>query len=156
MSWDVSKWDKRFIALAELISTWSKDPSTKVGCVIINPTSRAIVSTGYNGFPRDIMDEVITRWERPAKYGFIEHAERNAIYNAAWLGHQTAGCQAFINWDPDSICTDCARALLQAGIVRIVGPKGKSIPVKNQGGWHDHRHYAIEMLAEAGVEVVSV
>lgn len=149
------KWHKRFIEVAELISTWSKDPSTKVGCIIIQPHTRAIVSTGYNGFPRKIEDAE-SRWERPIKYGYVEHAERNAVYNATRLGHSTQDCWVYLNWNPDSICVDCARALIQSGIVHVIGTKEKSIPVKPKGGWHEHRHLALAMLSEAEVEITYV
>ena len=79
------EWDIRFMNLAKMIATWSKDTSTKVGCVIIGP-DKEIRSTGYNGFPRGVDDTIAKRKERPAKYKFTEHAERNAIYNASLFG----------------------------------------------------------------------
>ena len=76
------KWNSRFMDLARLVAGWSKDTSTKVGCVIIGP-DKEIRSTGYNGFPRGVDDTIPAGHERPAKYDFTEHAERNAIYNAS-------------------------------------------------------------------------
>src|ERR1700739_3518019 len=80
-----SIWDRRFMVLAASIGSWSKDRSAKTGCVIVGP-DRLIRSTGFNGFVRGVDDEVAARHERPAKYSWTEHAERNGIYNAARLG----------------------------------------------------------------------
>jgi dCMP deaminase len=80
-----SRWDKRFVQVAELIASWSKDPSTKVGAVAIN-VKKQIISTGYNGFPRGIQD-IEERYEsRELKYRFVLHAEQNLISNAAATG----------------------------------------------------------------------
>jgi dCMP deaminase len=111
-----AKWDGRFLALANGIACWSKDESRKVGCVIVGP-NHEIRSVGYNGFPRGVNDDVPERKERPAKYAWTEHAERNAIYNAARIGTPLANCTAYLPWFP---CMDCARAIVQAGIVELV------------------------------------
>lgn len=140
------KWLDHFVAQAELTATMSKDHSTKVGAVLVEPSGRTIISTGYNGFCRGINDDEPTRHDRPAKYDWTEHAERNAIYNAARLGHKTEGCILFLNWSPDFLCTDCARAVIQAGIIEVIGP-AKRFP-----GLQDIDYpAAIEMLAEAKV-----
>ena len=78
-------WDNRFLSMAKLIATWSRDRSTKVGAVIVGP-NREVRSVGYNGFPRGVNDAIESRYERPGKYDWTEHAERNAIYNAARYG----------------------------------------------------------------------
>lgn len=150
------KWQPRFVALADLAASWSKDPSTKVGAVIVDPVSLAILSTGYNGFPRrvrehmvddpDALDEV--RWTRPEKYRWVEHAERNAIYNAARLGARTEGMVMFVNWEPTP-CADCARAIIQAGITAVYGPTRPFSGV----GKGTHYLLCLGMLEEAGVEV---
>lgn len=140
------KWMEHFIAQAELTATMSKDRSTKVGAALVRPEGLVLVSTGYNGFPRGVNDDVQARHDRPAKYDWTEHAERNAIYNAARLGHKTEGCMLFLNWSPDFLCTDCARAVIQAGIIEVVGP-AKRFP-----GLQDIDYpAAIEMMQEAGV-----
>ena len=79
------KWDRRFLELAEHISTWSKDPSTKVGCVVVGE-DREIRSTGFNGFPRGIEDDAERLEDREQKYPLICHAEENAIMHAARTG----------------------------------------------------------------------
>ena len=81
----MSKWDVRFLRLALEVSTWSKDRSTQVGAVIVGE-DRSPGPYGYNGFPRIIDDEKEERHIRPTKYDWTEHAERNAIYNAARMG----------------------------------------------------------------------
>ncbi len=111
-----NNWDHRFMELARHIGQWSKDRSFGVGCVIVGP-DREIRSTGYNGFPREVDDNVEERHERPAKYAWTEHAERNAIYNAARMGTALKGCTMYVPWYP---CMDCARAIIQSGISWLV------------------------------------
>lgn len=149
------KWAEYMIRMAQLVSQKSKD-ETKVGCVLVGPENQ-VLSTGYNGFPRgvrEVPEDVQGRWERPEKYKWIEHAERNAIYNAARHGISLRGATAFLNWEP-SPCTDCARALIQAGITTIIGPDR---PFGGVGaGTHYHIHDATRiMLSEASVRVITV
>lgn len=158
----MSNWDARFIALAEHWAGNSKDPSTKVGCILVHPETNAVAGQGFNGFPRRVRERKIllgaivcdeldpVRWERPGKYLWIEHAERNAIYNAARHGHPTDGCWAYLNYDPNnSICADCARALIQAGITRVIGPQRQLSTV----GWLESCAIAAVMFREAGVQI---
>lgn len=164
-------WDKFFIEMAMLVSTKSKDPSTKVGCVIVGDDN-AVLSTGFNGFPRGVAEDqykytpikdslavreervlLTDRWERPAKYSWIEHAERNAIFNAARHGIKLAGARAYLNWEPHP-CADCSRALIQSGIVEIIGP---DIPFGGAGnGTHYDTSFADTMCNEAGVRIRTV
>ena len=109
-------WDSRWMDVARLVATWSKDRSRKCGAVIVD-SRNVLVSIGWNGFPRGISDDVSARHERPAKYQWTEHAERNAIYNAAANGHHTKGCIIYLPWYP---CADCARAIVQSGITQVV------------------------------------
>lgn len=111
-----AKWDQRFLRIAQETAQWSKDKSRKVGCVIVGP-SKEIRATGYNGFPRGVEDDVPSRHERPAKYLWTEHAERNAIYNAARHGVALECCTIYLPWYP---CVDCARAIIQCGIIEVV------------------------------------
>jgi dCMP deaminase len=114
-----TKWDLRFLDVAALVATWSKDRSTKVGCVIVGPHND-IRTVGYNGFPRYVDDTIESRHERPAKYKWTEHAERNAIYNAVLNHTSLHGCSIYLTWYP---CCDCARAIIQCGIGRVVCAK---------------------------------
>lgn len=136
-------WDVRLMTLAAQIGGWSKDRSARTGCVIVGP-DRLIRSTGFNGFLRGIDDDVAERHERPAKYSWTEHAERNAIYNAARLGISLLGCTAYVNWFP---CVDCARGLAQAGVSTLVA----LTPDHTDARWGAEFTLATAMLEEAGV-----
>jgi len=139
----MSTWDKRWMDLASLVATWSKDRSRKCGAVIVDNDQR-LVSIGWNGFPRGVDDDVDERHARPAKYKFTEHAERNALYNSAALGNSTKGCTMYIPWYP---CADCARAIIQSGIVEIVCKQ----PDWDDAIWAADFAVTREMLAEAGI-----
>jgi len=106
------------MALAQLIATWSKDRGRKVGAVIVGPDNE-VRSSGFNGIPRGVNDDVEERHDAASgeKYLWVSHAERNAIYNAALLGVSTKGCTIYAPWYP---CIECAKAIVQAGIGRIV------------------------------------
>lgn len=139
----MSSFDQYFVDLARAVSTRSKDRSTKVGCVIVGPDNE-IRSTGYNGFPRGINDDTPERHERPEKYLWTEHAERNAIYSAARVGIPLKGCRAYLPWFP---CMDCARALVQSGIVELIATK----PDLNDPKWGEDFKRVGTLFAEAGV-----
>ena len=109
-------WDERWMAVAELYASWSKDKSRKVGAVIVDERN-VQVAAGWNGFPRGVNDNNESRHQRPNKYLWTEHAERNAIYNAAANGNKTLGCVMYLQWFP---CTSCARGIIQAGIKEVV------------------------------------
>ena len=143
-------WDVHFLQMARLVSTRSKDESTKVGCVMVGP-KKEVITTGYNGFPRGIENDDPAKSVRPEKYIWTEHAERNAIYLAAERGAAIGGTTAYVTCPP---CPDCARALIQCGIVRVVIPAnhaGNNNPPKST--WWDHIGKAQNMLAEAGIKV---
>lgn len=139
------KWDRRFIELARHIARWSKDPSTKVGCVVVGP-DREIRSTGFNGFPRGIDDTSKRLENRELKYPLICHAEENACMHAARIGVSLKGCAAYVTWPP---CTRCARSLVQAGVKEVLFPDGLDIPDR----WQDDFEMSMGMLTEAGITV---
>jgi dCMP deaminase len=143
-----AKWDRRFLDLAAHIATWSKDPSTKVGCVLVG-ADREIRSTGFNGFPRGIRDDEERLQNRAKKYPLICHAEENAIMHAARIGMTLKNCVAYVTWPP---CSRCARSLIQAGVAEIVYPEGCEVPAR----WKEDFDTSHEMLEEAGVAVRSV
>ena len=155
----MSNWPRRFLRLANHLAVeWSKDNSTKVGCVLVNPRTNAVIATGVNGFARGVEEHPTSpRWTRPTKYLWCEHAERNAIYNAARHGHPTDGCVAYLNWNPTtSICCACARAFIQCGIVAVYGPQNsvqQPAGFVDDSGWRTECTTAAAMLAEAGVKV---
>lgn len=151
------EWDLHFLKMAELVASKSCDPSMKVGCVIVGPDNE-VRTCGYNGMPRGVEPNVV-RLERPTKYFFIEHSERNAIYNAARSGVSLVGCTAYITCLPRERggrvpCNDCARALIQVGIKRIVEWNTPDVEDKNaKGTWRETLHYSYEMLREAGIKL---
>lgn len=115
------KWDKRFLNLAKEISTWSKDPSTQIGAVIVND-ERRILATGYNGFPRGVFDSKASYEDRDTKYKYVVHAEMNAIYNATYNGISLKDSTLYVWGLP--VCAECAKGVIQVGIKRVVMPKG--------------------------------
>ena len=143
----MTNWDKRFLKLAKHISEWSKDPSTKVGCVVVGP-DRELRSTGFNGLPRGIEDNEERLNNREIKYPLICHAEENAIMHAARIGISLKGCTAYVTWPP---CTRCARSLIQAGVSTIVYPENIEIPER----WMDDFNLSLNMLKEAKISLKS-
>ncbi len=141
----MTNWDKRFLKLAKHISEWSKDPSTKVRCVVVGP-DRELRSTGFNGLPRGIEDNEERLNNREIKYPLICHAEENAIMHAARIGISLKGCTAYVTWPP---CTRCARSLIQAGVSTIVYPENIEIPER----WMDDFNLSLNMLKEAKISL---
>lgn len=131
--------------LADHVSTWSRDPSTKVGAVIVSPDTRAVVGMGYNGFPRGVGDQDERYADRPTKYAMVVHAELNAILNA---NAPVRGCTIYVT--PLFTCQECAKAVIQSGIRKVVATKPDS------ERWGDQFKVAELLLSEAGVEVVFV
>jgi dCMP deaminase len=109
-------WDKYFINMLPHIAAKSKDIHTKVGAIIVGHDNE-IRSTGYNSLVRGIDDTKTERLERPDKYDWTEHAERNAIYNAARIGIPLKGCRIYIPFMP---CVPCSRALVSVGLIEII------------------------------------
>lgn len=143
-------WHRHFFKMAELVASKSKDRSTKVGVVVVGPDNE-VRSTGYNGFPRGINDDIEERHQRPAKYAWTEHAERNAIYHAARIGVSLKGCIMYFDSDPYP-CQDCARAVIQSGIKTVIG---RNIPFEGVGSqWKESCAIGKQMLEEAGVEII--
>lgn len=139
---------ERYLQLATTIAGWSKDPSTRVGCVIVGPHNE-IRSVGYNGFPRSVRDGPTDNAERyvgELKYLWTEHAERNAIYNAARMGTALDGCALYCTHHP---CAACARAVIQSGILLVVVPTS----LDPTSRWFADWLVAREMLSEARVEL---
>jgi dCMP deaminase len=142
-------WNEYFFKIAHVVMSKSKDPSTKVGAVIVGP-HHEIRSTGYNDLPRGMDDSNPKYRERPLKYDVTVHAERNAIYNAARVGVPTNECVLYLGHSPlTGICSGCAQAIIQAGITHVIGP---NIPFPGKGeDWKRDCTIARHMLAECGV-----
>ena len=110
-------WTEYFINIAEQVKEKSKDINTQIGAVIVGK-DKEILTTGYNSFPRGLNDELPERQERPEKYFWFEHAERNAIYNAARIGVSLKESTVYLT--SGLPCMDCARGLIQAGVKKVV------------------------------------
>ena len=135
-----TNWDNRFLDMAKLVSTWSKDPSTKVGAVIVDPSNR-LVSVGYNGFPKHVTDNE-RLLDREKKYDIIVHAEVNAILFA---NKKVNGCTLY-TW-PFQPCPRCAGLIIQSGISRVVSIRNRN------PRWVDDFITAKQLLLEASVKL---
>ena len=138
----MDKWHKRFLDLCEHVATWSKDPSTKLGSVIVDSKKR-VVSIGYNGFPRGVDDRHDRYNDRPTKYLFVAHAERNALDNAPMM---VDNCTMYVTLLP---CNECAKSIIQKGITTVVTYRPEREDVFN---WN----ITLDMFYEAGVNVIYV
>ncbi len=147
----VPGWDEYYLSICREVAARSKDPNTQVGCVIAGP-AHEIRSTGYNSLPRGIRDDVPERLERPGKYLWMEHAERNAIYNAARCGTPLEGCTIYVVLMP---CMDCARAIVQAGIQQVV-VSGERMSQYSSEYYDEHFRLVEVLFQEAGVGVRQV
>jgi len=130
-----------------LVAMKSKDESTHIGAIIVGP-DKEVRSVGYNSFPRGINDDVPERQQRPEKYYWFAHGERNAIDNAAMVGIPVKGCTMYTNGMP---CTDCAFSILGAGIKEIVldAKWGNT----DRDKWEEHANRSAVMFKESGVKV---
>lgn len=137
----MNKWDKNFLELAKAVSTFSKDPSTKVGAVIVDGDNR-VVSIGFNGFPKGIKDDHRLD-DREMKYKIVVHAEMNALLFAE---RSVKGCRLY-TW-PFMPCSRCASAIIQAGISMVVSVENK------EERWLDSFRLSHDMLTEARIPIV--
>lgn len=138
--------NEKYIDIAKAIAALSKDPSTKVGAVLLGPNGEG-GAWGYNGAPRGCNADVDHRSDRPEKYFWFEHAERNAIYTAARTGFTTTGCTMVVTHAP---CMDCARGIVQAGIKKVIFPKPDKDFFER---WEDHLERMAYLFSECGIEV---
>lgn len=134
-------WDNRYLGLAEYISSWSKDPSTKVGAVIVDKKNRPI-SFGFNGLPQGVEDSMEILNNRELKYKMIIHAERNALLFAKT---DLQGCTLY-TW-PFQPCAACTSMIIQSGITRIVTKQ------VDHDRWEEEFKLSRKLLEEAGVEL---
>lgn len=136
------KWNKWFLGLAQYVSTASKDPSTKVGAVIVDE-DRRIVSCGYNGLPRGVEDSFERLTNRDIKYKMIVHAERNALLFARG---PVKGCTLYTY--PMMPCATCCSMVIQAGIKTVIAPKS------DNPRWQEDMAMSMQLFKEAGVDVI--
>ena len=135
------KWDRRFLEMAALVATWSKDPSTKVGAVIVRP-DKTVCSVGFNGFPRGVPDAEEWLLDRATKYAYTVHAEINAILTS---NEPVRGTTLYTTFHP---CSGCAPVIVQAGITRVV-----VLADEPPQRWADNFVKAGAVFALAGVRV---
>ena len=148
------KWDVRFLELAEHISQWSKDPSTKVGAVIVRP-DKTIASVGYNGFPKGVADLEERYDDRETKYKMVVHAELNAILNAK---EPLDDCTIYI-WPTlivPAICDRCLVAAIQVGIKTIVCHPQKYFDEDACLRWEPVSKIVNTMCREAGINIRTI
>ena len=140
----LDKWDHRFLRLAREVASWSKDPSTKVGAVLVSP-DKLKVAIGYNGFPRDMADTPELYSNREEKYSRIIHGEKNAKNNALRMGVMDLNGWTLYTW-PFASCDRCFVEIADSGVQRFVAPK---VPKELAERWEPilskTRQYALEM-----------
>ena len=136
-----SKWAKRFIQMAELVGSWSKDPSTQVGAVITK--NNRIVSVGFNGYPHGISDSAESD-ERETKYLKTLHAEENAILFAK---RDLDGCEIWVTHFP---CPNCAAKIIQTGISVVHCPAQSEDFLSR---WGDKISLSQDMFEQANVRI---
>lgn len=139
----LTKWDARFIDLAKLVATWGKDPSTKVGCVLVDQKNR-VISMGFNGAPHGVSDHHVTRDEKI--YRTI-HAEANSVLFAT---RSLEGATAYVTHPP---CASCAAVLVQKEIARVVFPKPSEDFLSR---WKESYYTALGMFNQVGITVEEV
>lgn len=140
------KWKMRYIQLATDVSSWSKDPSAKVGAVIVGSKGQ-VLSQGYNGFPRGVNDHAERYNDRKEKHKYVVHAEMNAIYNASYTGVSLDGATIYVYGLP--VCNECAKGIIQVGIKSVVVATPEWLEVNTK--WVDSWLCTISMFDEAGV-----
>ena len=138
------KWDIRFLEMAKLVASWSKDPSTQTGAVIVDDRRR-VISVGFNGFAQGVQDKPEEYNNRELKYKKIVHCERNAIIFAQ---RSLENCTLY-TW-PFMSCSVCAGMVIQTGITRCVAPE---IPEHLRERWAEDMAISTQMFEEAAVDV---
>ena len=145
----MQNWDEYFIELCQVIKNKSKDKNTQIGVVIVGKDNQ-IISTGYNSFPRGINDNLDERQEKPEKYYWFSHAETNGIINAALNGVSTKGSKMYMSCGVP--CADCARNIVNAGIIEIICRSDQSI-MGTPKKWEEHEKRSLMMFKECGITV---
>jgi len=145
---NIMNWTEYFLNIAEQVKLKSKDQSTQIGAVIVG-IDNEVLSTGYNSFPRGMDDSKQERQERPEKYFWFEHAERNAIYNAARVGTPLKNSTIYLT--SGLPCMDCARGIVNSGIETVYCKE--VCTTKNKEKWDESQKKSLQLLLECGVDV---
>lgn len=142
----MNKWSERYLNLAKEISTWSKDPSKKIGAVAVG-TKGQVLSQGFNGFPRGIKDSDKRLNVREEKYRYVVHGEMNCIYNACHNGVSLDGATLYVYGLP--VCSECAKGVIQVGIKKVIMQYDEEVPT-----WEESYKITEAMFKEAGVMAI--
>lgn len=145
------EWVSYFMNIARVVASKSKDPSTKVGCVVVDTATKRILATGYNGFPPGVK-EPPERWTRPLKYSYVIHSEQNAIAAAARFGINLTGATMFVTLHP---CSDCAKLIAAAGISNIVFIES-DLERKQDRDWIDLLENSKNIFKESNIQLIAV
>lgn len=136
-------WDLRFFRLACEVASWSKNPRSKVGAVLVSPDKRQF-AVGYNGLPKGIADTPERLNCKETENRLALHAELNAIVNA---GKSLVGWTMYVTKAP--CCSrGCSQAIIQAGITRVVRPA-----IIASSSWAPDCHGGMSLMMEAGIQV---
>lgn len=141
----MANWDKRYLGLAREISSWSKDPSRKIGAIAVGSKGE-VLAQGYNGFPRGISDTQERLETRELKYKYVVHAEMNLIYNATYNGVSLDGSTVYVTGLP--VCSECAKGLIQVGVKEVIMEELEDIPPM----WVESFEFTKSLFEEAGVK----
>ena len=141
-------WDEYFMTMSYLVAMKSRDPSTKVGAVIIGPDNE-VRATGYNGLPRGVRETEERYLDKDYKYMAVNHAEENSILHCARIGVATKGCKIYTPWIP---CCRCTKTILQAGIIEVIYDEGfPGNHIEQQHNWAESIAISRELMGEAGI-----
>ena len=138
------------MAMAKEVAEWSKDPNTKVGAVAVGDKGQ-ILSQGYNGFPRGILDTSDRLNDRETKYKYVVHAEMNVIYNATYSGVSLDGAKLYVYGLP--VCSECAKGIIQVGIKEVYVAQDC---IDLRPHWFESFQQTLDMFSEAGISVFAV
>jgi dCMP deaminase len=145
-----NKWEVRYMELAKSVSLWSKDPGSKIGAVIVG-TDGQILSTGYNGFPRKLLDNSDRLNDRETKLKYTIHAEMNCIYNASLSGISLRDSILYVYGLP--ICSECAKGVIQSGITSIVISKSS---INKSEFWMNSWALSKQFFEEANINISEI
>lgn len=137
----MTKWEERYLSLAAEVAKWSKDPTTKVGAVVVG-SNRRHIALGFNGFPQGIADDDRLN-DRATKHLLTQHAERNCLDNAEF---DVRGGILATTKHP---CHECAKSIVSRGITTVISPSGDT-----EGLWAASSATAAAIFAEAGVTLL--
>ena len=139
-------WKNRYLQLAKHFSTWSKDPSRKIGAVAIGKHGQ-VLAQGFNGFPRGIHDAEYRLSNRSEKYKYVVHAEMNMIFNACLTGVSLIDSDVYVYGLP--VCSECAKGIIQAGVKSVTCLVEETVPETWSSSWE----HTMSMFKEVGIKV---